>query len=229
MPSEDRRDEQLPHGEVICAAPDPIALVKEEHALQLELCELLEVIADRLPNEFEAALAIIAVSILQGSVSAHARFEDEALFPLLRRRIAADDPILNDLSSLGAEHEREERVISGLTEALKSAIETRSVRDPETLAGELRRFIVSQRNHIAWEDARIVSAANNVLTERDMTELQTWIMESDHPRCCRQTLVSIRRARSGRQLCKSCPSAISATVWTDTAESESLAFRISEE
>jgi hemerythrin-like domain-containing protein len=229
MPPKDRRDAQLPQAEVVCAAPDPIALMKEEHALQLELCELLEVIADRLPEEFDAALASIAIAIFQGSVPAHARFEDEALFPLLRRRFAADDSVIRDLSSLGAEHDREERVIAALTESLKSAIESRSVRDPEALAVELRRFVVSQRNHIAWEDTRIVSIANEVLTERDMAELQTWIMESDHPRCCHQTLVSIRRARSGRELCQSCPSAVVATAGIDATETKPPAYRASEE
>src|SRR4051794_33385646 len=34
---------------VSCTAPDPIGLLKEEHALQLELCELLEVIAMACP------------------------------------------------------------------------------------------------------------------------------------------------------------------------------------
>jgi hemerythrin-like domain-containing protein len=224
MPPEDRRNEQLPHAELTCAAPDPIALMKEEHALQLELCELLEVIADRLPDEFDGPLAIIAVAILQGSVPAHARFEDEALFPLLRRRIPAGNPIFADLSSLEGEHGQEKDVVARLTEALKSALEPNRVQDPEALARELRRFVASQRRHIDWEDTKILPAASDVLTDKDMAELQTWIMESDHPRCCHQTLVSIRRVRSGRQLCLSCPSAIIAAT-IDTADVDQTAWR----
>jgi hemerythrin-like domain-containing protein len=228
MAPEDRRSEQLLHAGIICAAPDPIALMQEEHALQLELCELLEVIADRLPDEFDAALAVIAVAILQGSVPAHTRFEDEALFPLLRRRIPADDPVISDLSSLEIEHDRQKNVIAALTKALKAAIEGSGIEAPETLALELRRFVAGKRRHIAWEDTQIVPAAGEMLTDKDMAELQTWIMESDHPRCCHQTLVSIRRVRSGRQLCESCPSAIVPSA-TDTAEIDRPAWRVSEE
>jgi hemerythrin-like domain-containing protein len=193
---------------IICSAPDPIGLLKEEHALQLELCELLEVIVNDLPNEFKPALAVIAVSILQGSVAAHARFEDEALFPVLRSRLAPGDPLLKDLSSLSIEHGGEAAIIAALSQALKSAIETGCVREPEALARDLRQFIALERHHIAWENARVVTAAEAVLTAADMVELQSWIMQSDHPHCCRQTLTALRRARSGKELCQSCPASI---------------------
>ena len=47
-----------------CSTPHPLEIIKEEHALQLELCELLEGIADGLPGMFEPALAVIAAVVV---------------------------------------------------------------------------------------------------------------------------------------------------------------------
>jgi hemerythrin-like domain-containing protein len=204
--TKDTADDLPAESEAMCSAPDPIALVQEEHSLQLELCDLLEAIADRLPSEFDHALAVIAIGILQGSMPAHMRFEEEALFPLLRRRLPSDHAVVLALTCLEDEHARDAGIISELTDALKSAIAEGTVEDPETLGYVLRGFFESQRRHIAWEDRVVLPAAMAVLRQGDLAELQMWIMRSDHPRCSRQSLLAVRAARSGQLLCKSCPS-----------------------
>jgi hemerythrin-like domain-containing protein len=192
--------------DAVCATPDPIGIIDGEHALQLELCDLLDVIADGLPHTFDQSLAVIAVAILQGSVPAHTRFEDEALFPLLRRRLTADDPVVSALTCLEREHEWDAEIVGELTEALKSAVGNCAVPNPQSLRHILRDFSESHRRHIAWEEQVVLPAARTALTEEDLAELQTWIMSSEHPRCSHQSLLAIRSVRTGVSLCRKCPS-----------------------
>ena len=194
-----------------CRTPDPIGLIAEEHALQRELCDLLEAIADGLPHSFDKALSVIAVSILEGSVPRHMRLEEEALFPVLRDRVASDDPLHAALACLEEEHERDGAALVELTDALKTAAQQGSVKNPDMLGYMLRGYFDSQRRHIAWEDRVVLPVARHVLTARDMASLQAWIMASDHPRCSHQSVVAIRSARSARSVCERCPSATPAS------------------
>lgn len=193
----------------VCAAPDPIGVVEDEHALQLELCNLLELIADALPVTFDRSLAVTALTILQGSLPAHSRFEDNALFPRLRRRLTADDPVLSALVCLEREHVWDAGALSDLAGELKSALGLQGVQNPNLLIWMLRGFADSHRRHIAWEDEVVLPAARASLTADDLAELQTWIMMSDHPRCSRQSLLAIRSVRQGAALCMTCPDHLS--------------------
>ena len=203
--------EQSASGVPSCSTPDPIALVREEHCLQMELCDLLEAIADGLPSVFDRDLAAIAVSMLQGSVAAHTKFEDEALFPVLEQRLGPTDPVMEALACLKEEHDRDEDIVRELTVALRTALATGSVQAPETLGYVLRGYFESQRRHIAWENRIVLPAAEASLTSDDLNALQVWIMQSQHPRCSKQSMLTIRAARSGSSVCKDCQSSVAPT------------------
>ncbi|MBS0239903.1 MAG: hemerythrin domain-containing protein [Proteobacteria bacterium] len=191
-----------------CATPHPLEIIEEEHALQLELCDLLESIADDLPAKFDTAFAVIAISILKGSVKSHTKFEEDALFPLLRERLSPNDTVVQALACLSQEHERDEDIADELVEALKDALQSRVPQNPETLGYILRGYFESQRRHIAWEDSVVLPAARQALTVEDLARLQEWIMMSDHPRCIRIPLLKLRARRSPSSICKKCPSSL---------------------
>jgi hemerythrin-like domain-containing protein len=187
-----------------CQNPDPLQILREEHALQNELCDLLEAIADGLPHQFNRALALVSVSILETGMPSHIRLEEEALFPLLRRRLAKSHPLHSALSCLEGEHDRDGAALVEITEALRAAIETGTISNPEMLGYMLRGFFESQRRHIAWEQAVVLPTAADVLTAEDLRALQDWVMQSAHPRCCQQSVIAIRTARAGAIICKTC-------------------------
>jgi len=191
-----------------CTTPHPLEIIEEEHALQLELCDLLESIADDLPAKLEPALAVIAISILKGSVKAHTKFEEDALFPLLRERLSSNDTVVQALSCLSQEHERDEDIADELVEALTDALQSSVPQNPETLGYILRGYFESQRRHIAWEDSVILPAARKALTGDDLSRLQEWIMTSDHPRCIRIPLLTLRAAKLPSSICDKCPSSL---------------------
>jgi hemerythrin-like domain-containing protein len=187
-----------------CQTPDPLRILREEHALHNELCDLLEAIADGLPHQFDRALALVSVSILEAGLPSHMRLEEEALFPLLRRHVAESDPLHSALSCLEDEHERDSAALVELAEALRAAIDGGTISNPEMLGYMLRGFFDSQRRHIAWEEAVVLPAAEAILTAEDLKSLQDWVMASDHPRCCQQSVVALRTARAGAVLCTTC-------------------------
>jgi hemerythrin-like domain-containing protein len=190
-----------------CRTPDPIGLIAEEHALQRELCDLLEALADGLPHNFDKALAVIAVSILEGSVPRHMRLEEEALFPLLRERLADDDPLHAAMACLEDEHDRDGAMLVELTDALRMATSEGVIVNPDMLGYMLRGYFEGQRRHIAWEDRVVIPAARAVLSPADLGKIQAWIMASDHPRCSHQSVLAIRNARSTTSaVCDHCPS-----------------------
>ena len=192
----------------LCSTPHPLEIIKEEHALQLELCDLLESIADGLPGNFAPPLAVIAISILKGSVKAHTKFEEDALFPLLKERLSPDDAVVQALVCLSQEHERDEDIADELVEALKDALQSGAPQNPETLGYILRGYFESQRRHIAWEDSVVLPAARKSLTVEDLARLQEWIMTSEHPRCIRVPLLTIRTGKSAPTICVECPSSL---------------------
>lgn len=91
-----------------------------------------------------------------------------------------------------------------MTDALKTAIAEGAVPNADMLGYMLRGYFESQRRHIAWEDRVVLPAARSVLNAQDLARIQAWIMDSDHPRCSRQSLLAIRQARSAKSLCGSC-------------------------
>ncbi|MBY0561262.1 hemerythrin domain-containing protein [Hyphomicrobium sp.] len=192
----------------VCRTPHPLEIIQEEHALQLELCALLESIADNLPAKLEPALAVIAISILKGSVKAHTKFEEDALFPILRGRLSSNDTVLQALAGLSLQHECDEDIADELVEALTDALQNSAPQNPEMLGYILRGYFESQRRHIAWEESIVLPAARRALTVEDLTRLQEWIMTSDHPRCIRIPLLTLRAGKSSSSICVKCPASL---------------------
>jgi hemerythrin-like domain-containing protein len=203
----DQRNESTAKPEkVSCAAPDPLRLLEEEHALQRELCDLLEQLADSLPFEIDRSQAEVAKAILDGSFTRHTQFEEQALFPLIRQRVPPGDDLHAMLARLEDEHQHDESEVMEIGEALSSIASGKPPENADMLGYQLRGFFESQRRHISWEDSVVIPAARRVLTPEDLASLQDWIMKSDHPRCCRHSLLEIRRVRSGQALCQTCTS-----------------------
>lgn len=189
-----------------CVRPDPLGVIEEEHALQIELCDVLESIADDLPDRADRELARVAVSILTRSWPAHVALEEECLFPLLRQRSAGDAMAHDILDRLEAEHEHDEDFAGEIAMALQAFVDEGVIENPAMLGYMLRGFFDGQRRHVAWENATILPLARKILLEDDLAKVQAWIMSSDHPRCIHQSRIALVSARRGKDVCGSCSS-----------------------
>lgn len=187
-----------------CVTPDPLGVIEEEHALQLELCGVLETIADDLPDRADRELARVAVSILTRSWPAHIALEETCLFPLLRQRALGDAMSLDILDHLEAEHEHDEDFAGEIAMALQAFVDDGQIDNPAMLGYMLRGFFQSQRRHVAWENTTVLPLARRILVEDDLAKIQSWIMSSGHPRCTHQSRVDLVQARAGQEVCGRC-------------------------
>jgi hemerythrin-like domain-containing protein len=180
--------------------------VEEDHALQLELCNLLEHIADCLPERVGAAVARSAAAILREGFGPHLELEERMLFPLLRRRADDGSSLEAIMQQLEAEHAEDEAFGQELADELELLGRAGAARNPEMLGYMLRGFFERQRRHIEWEDRVLLPLARRTLTQDDLAQFQDWIMGSARPACTRHSVAMLRRMRSGPAACDQCAS-----------------------
>jgi hemerythrin HHE cation binding domain-containing protein len=189
----------------ICGKPDPLALVAEDYALQLELCDLPESLADDLPD-CNRAIARSAAATLRQGFKPHPQLEEEMLFPLLRRRAPHGSPLEPIMQQLEAEHAADDSFAHELADELQLLADTGLVRNAEMLGYMLRAFFEHQRRHIEWENRVLLPLARQTLTRADLAELQDWIMSSARPACVEHSVATLKRMPSGPATCRQCAS-----------------------
>src|SRR5215467_5214598 len=185
----------------ICGSPDPLALLEEDHAIQLELCDLLECIADCLP-QVDREIARPAVAILRRGIASHLELEEVMLFPLLRRRAPATSPINAIVDQLEAEHASDASFAAELADELQLMVDAGRVRNAEMLGYMLRGFFERQRRHIEWETSVLLPLARQTLRPSDLAALQDWIMSSARPACVKHSVAELQRVSSGPAACR---------------------------
>lgn len=141
--------------------------------MQLELCHALEHIADGLPDCVDRRLAKSATIMLECGLSHYVQFEDEKLFPLVRKR--GGDTIADALRQLEHEHVRDEAFAMEIAEELDGLCASQICRNPEMLGYMLRGFFEGRRRHIVWENTVVIPVARKVLRPADMSELSEWM------------------------------------------------------
>jgi hemerythrin-like domain-containing protein len=186
-----------------CSAPDPIAALEEEHGLHLELCAVLEHIADGLPDNADRKLAVVAIAILQHGWPKHIRCEEDVLFPLLRARAGPARCIDPVLAQLEHEHATDEGLANEIVEEFEILTKHGRVSNPDMLGYMLRAFFEAQRRHVRWENSVVLPLAREVLTEEDRLSLQTWLVSNGRPACSKRSLIALRRAGT-EDVCADC-------------------------
>jgi hemerythrin-like domain-containing protein len=189
-----------------CGSPDLLALVEEDHALQLELCGLLEHLADCLPERVSGAVAQSAATILRQGLGPHLQLEEEMLFPLLRSRAEPGSSLEAIVSQLEAEHAADEMLALELADELQLVGQGGHVRNPEMLGYMLRAFFERLRRHIEWETRLLMPLARRTLTLADLARFQDWIMSSARPACMQHSVAELRRISGGPTTCRQCAS-----------------------
>lgn len=177
--------------------PDPIAVLMEDHELQLQLCDVLEKIADNLPESIEPELGLVVARILRKGMPQHMRFEEDVLFPLLRKRAVWEDELEHVLRQLEEEHESDESYGFEIADELEALSECDHVSNPEMLGYMLRGFFDSQRRHIEWENTIVFPFARRVLTQDDLHALREQLLNHLSARQARQSLLMVQAVLAG--------------------------------
>lgn len=148
----------------------PLELFAHEHSVQRHLCDLLEQIADSLPENTDRASLEFAISGID-ELYHHHMHEEKCLFPIIRKRAEPADNVDKILDHLALEHATDESLAAEIQEVLESLIIHRRAENPDILGFMLRGFFENYRRHIIWEDTVLFPVVQNRLTPDDLEEL----------------------------------------------------------
>lgn len=133
-----------------------LAAMKGAHASKLALCEMLEQIADSLPNRLDRAQCETAAKLLTSAVARFHRFEEDIVFPVYSACAVGDNGALQTVERLRFEHRQDEDFAFELSEQLLAAATAKAF-NAEMLGFMLRGFFTSMRRHIAFESEHVIA------------------------------------------------------------------------
>ena len=159
-------------------ARNPLDMIASAHAVQVQMCDAMERIADGLPDEVDRRLCAQVASCLQFDLPLHHHDEEEALFPLLRQRALPEDGLDKILERLASEHDSDNDFASEIAEALEALGQGVRPANPEMLGYMLRGFFERYRRHIHWENTLVMPLARLRLNPEDLDQLAARMNEN---------------------------------------------------
>ena len=159
-------------------ARNPLDMIANAHAVKVEMCDLMERIADGLPDEVDRRLCAQVAACLAFDLPLHHHDEEFALFPLLKTRALPEDRLDTILERLAAEHSSDNDFASEIAEALETLGEGGRPGNPEMLGYMLRGFFERYRRHVQWENTLVMPLARLRLTPEDLDQLQAKLNEN---------------------------------------------------
>ncbi|MEM1039957.1 MAG: hemerythrin domain-containing protein [Pseudomonadota bacterium] len=141
----------------------PISEVSSElskcHQAQEALCDLLEAIADDIPEDPKAVdrqRCLAAARQIFPTVKKAHDFEEQRLFPLLEQLNGPSESLTKSLERLRFEHWEDESFAEEVTESLIEFGRGNGSVDGEKLGYMLRGFFEGLRRHMAFETEHLV-------------------------------------------------------------------------
>lgn len=159
-------------------ARNPLDMIASAHAVQVQMCDAMERIADGLPDEVDRRLCAQVASCLAFDLPLHHHDEEEALFPLLKMRALPEDGLDQILDRLAAEHASDNDFASEIAEALETLGQGGRPANPEMLGYMLRGFFERYRRHVQWENTLVMPLARLRLMPEDLETLQARMSEN---------------------------------------------------
>jgi len=159
-------------------AHNPLDLIAQAHVLQEQICDVLERIADGLPDDVDRRLCAQAASYLLYDLPRHHHDEEAGLFPLLRERLESDDGLDAILDRLASEHLIDTDFAGEIAESLDLMGRGERIPNPEMIGYMLRGFFERYRRHVHWENTLIMPLARKRLTEDDLAALAALMARS---------------------------------------------------
>ena len=169
--------------EVNCPIVDPFVLLDEDNALRLDLCDLLEHIADGLPENAAPQLAQLASTAIERGWANHTAFEEQALFPVLHRHDRDHPELMAGIAQLASEHANDVGFDQELVDTLHDLARGGPPTNPDMVGYLLRAHFVPMRRHVLWENALLIPAARRLLSAEEVTVLREWIRDREPERC----------------------------------------------
>jgi len=141
--------------------------IEKEHQAELNLCDMLEKIADNLLEPLDMEMTRSGIVTMRRCLKRHVELEEKYLYPVLTKRLCPGDLAENLLEHIRFEHSSDESLAHDTADQLEQALVSGRAANPEMLGYMLRGFFECRRRHIAWEDAIILPLARYRLSAKD--------------------------------------------------------------
>ena len=165
-------------------ARNPLDVIAHAHAVQMQMCDAMERIADGLPGDIDRRLCAQVATCLQFDLPLHHLDEETGLFPILKRCAQHDDGLEDILNRLAAEHSSDADLAAEIAENLERLCADNGAANPNMLGYMLRGFFERYRRHVQWENTLVMPLARLRLTLGDLEELSA-LMESSRRKSTR--------------------------------------------
>jgi hemerythrin-like domain-containing protein len=152
-------------------ARNPLDMIAHAHAVQVQMCDAMERIADGLPDDVDRRLCAQVASCLQFDLPLHHHDEETGLFPILKQRALVEDGVDQILDRLAAEHSSDTDFASEIAESLELLGQGGRSSNPDMLGYMLRGFFERYRRHVHWENTLVMPLARIRLTTDDLDML----------------------------------------------------------
>jgi len=150
---------------------DPIAFIRDDHARQLRMCNLLDAFTEKLELEPVMPLASALLEYLTGDLPLHTQDEEQDLRPVLEQRCEPGDGLDEVLKQLTKEHELNRDLVSFMIEDLEALADGRTLSNPVRLLMNVKEFSETQRQHVTWEERVLLPLARQRLTPEDLAAI----------------------------------------------------------
>lgn len=140
-----------------------------EHANTMErsLCDLLEDIADALPETQNRLVVVPVIDMLRNTMGLHRALQEGFFLPLLKKRCSESDSAESLCAQIETEHTSDEALALDIAEQLEEAIGIGRFRNPNMLGYMLYAYFEGRRRHLAWEETVLFPLALDRLKPRD--------------------------------------------------------------
>lgn len=126
--------------------------IEHRHLAKLQICDVMETIADSLPRSVSRSACLWVASALLPALREAQSYEETMVFPAFAREPGR----LDSVRRLRAEHVEDAALAEELTEALLSIGHGADIENPEALGYMLRTFFETMRRHIAFEREHVL-------------------------------------------------------------------------
>ena len=150
---------------------EPITILTSESERQLELCDQLEDIADRLPYEVGRSQLSDAINAIMLAHRNHVFLQEQLLFPVLRINAISSQFTHEILDQAVKEHSIDEDLSHEISDTLSLSASAHGFENPELLGYMIRNQFETQRRHLAWERIVIFPLVRNTLSAEDASIL----------------------------------------------------------
>ena len=150
---------------------DPLDFIRDDHARQLRMCNLLDAFTEKLELEPVMPLASALLEYLTGDLPVHTEDEEQDLRPALEERCEPEDGLDDVLKQLTKEHELNRDLVSFMIEDLEALADGRTLSNPVRLLMNVKEFSETQRQHVTWEERVLLPLARQRLTAEDLARI----------------------------------------------------------